>query len=34
MQKTLGKASLKLKYRVEDIADKNEQIFKLERSVE
>jgi|JI6StandDraft_1071083.scaffolds.fasta_scaffold1307857_1 syntaxin 1B/2/3 len=34
MQKTLGKASLRLKYRVEDIVDKNEQIYKLEKSVE
>lgn len=34
MQKTLGKASLKLKYRLEDIIEKNQQIVKLEQSVQ
>lgn len=32
--KTLGKASLKMKYRVEDIAQKNREIAKLESIVE
>ena len=34
MSKTLGKASLKLKYRVNDIIEKHEGILKLEKSVQ
>ena len=34
MQKTLGKASLKLKYRIDDIIEKNKGIAKLEQSVQ
>lgn len=33
MEKTMGKASLKLKYRVDDIIEKNKGIAKLEQSV-
>lgn len=34
MQKTLGKASLKLKYRIDDIIEKNKGIVRLEQSVQ
>ncbi len=34
MAKTMGKASLKLKYRVDDILQKHQGILNLEKSVE